>query len=247
MHNIIRYIEVAENILCIYRNYLFCRQRFKPLIKFRIVIEVMIFPLIIFSNLFFTIQEQDEFNLIDIYSGPSFIFFGDVLLGFLSKSKSAAYKIFVDNLMVVHNVYNENVNYRRGLKRLYIVIFTSFTVILVVIVCFIATFILSLMTIGVSSSTLSALTALYSLFRNLITYILEYVALYIFLSLLTNLLICLNTTILEIQKKRELDTEYSYSILVDELTQWADLYDCLVESGKHLSACFSDYVSIIQT
>lgn len=250
MRNIVQCIEVAENIMCIYRNYLFCRQRYKTIIVLRIVIEVVIFALMIFNNFFFIIREAKlGIDLKYLYFLNYTLFFGDVLLGFFSVSRKAAYKIFIDNLMTVNNVYHKDINYNRSLKQLRIVFYTTFSVL--------SAMAMSLTVINVTvrylasvvtGSILDTFSENFSLLRNEITFILEYISLYTFLSILANLLKCLNSTIFEIQKillLKEEQSEYSHSILVEKLKQWTELYECLVEGSKQLAACFKNHVNML--
>lgn len=97
-------------------------------------------------------------------------------------------------------------------------------------------------------STLYIFSLNYSFLLNEITFILEFMTLYVFLSLLTNLLKSLNSAIYDIQNnlylKDELSMGHSNSILVEKLIKWAELYDCLMDSSKQLSACFNHYVNV---
>lgn len=250
MRNIVQCIEVAENIMCIYRNYLFCRQRYKTIIVLRIVIEVVIFALMIFNNFFFIIREAKlGIDLKYLYFLNYTLFFGDVLLGFFSVSRKAAYKIFIDNLMTVNDVYHKDINYNRSLKQLRIVFYTTFIVLSAMAISLtVINVTVRYLASVVTGSILDTFSENFSLLRNEITFILEYISLYTFLSILANLLKCLNSTIFEIQKKlllKEEQSEYSHSILVEKLKQWTELYECLVEGSKQLAACFKNHVNML--
>lgn len=246
----IQCIELAENVLCIYRNYLFCKKEYNFFIMFRIVIEVIIYSLLVLNNLIFLIDELQYSNGSEyVYFAVYVMFFFDVFLGFFSVYKSVAYKNFIHNLVAIHNVYNKNINYNRNIKRMQILLFGNFTVILIIAVYLIVDITYYLRS-GSNWDTMFICSVIYSLFRNEITYALEFMALYTFLSILTSLLKCLNNTILEIQEnvqsKEELNIETSHSVLVEKLTRWAEVYQYLLDASKQLSACFKNHVNIMK-
>lgn len=248
MHKIIHCIELAENIMCIYRNYLFCRKKYKTLILLRILIEAVFYGLVVFSNLFSIVNEVKISSLKYFDFMMYTMYFGDIFFGFLSKSKCASYKVFIDNLTEVHNVFKKDVNYIRRLKRLSIILFVSYSVSSTVTVYFTIFDVINNIPLSSNWGTLYFFYVICTILRNELTYILEFMALYAFLSLLTHFLKCLNSTLSEIQKnlqlKEELNTEYGDSVLIEKLTQWAELYKCLVESAKQLSAFFNNYVNV---
>lgn len=247
MIKIIKSLEILENILCVYKNYLFYGKRSKLMIMIHIVFKFLYNLLVLLVYIFLKKIEPQRFN----YKHSIFltihlaILYGDTFIVLYSLYKSEAYKTFITNLISIHKIYNNDVNYQMNLKRLQTMLFTICAALIIIAVSLNVQNTIYLLISFEDFPMLTILMTQSSIMYSEVCFILEYLVLYTFLSLLSNMLQSLNKTVLmmheQIQKRETLVD--SSSDLIEKVQQLAELYKCLVNLSKQLSPCFKYQVN----
>lgn len=250
---IIRYLRVVENINGIYRNYFFYGRRSKKLVLLHLTFEILLRLLLLTSHTFLVLLITKNTDL-EKYAwicsfGLIIYFLSDLISVACGVLKSLEYKIAIVNLIIVHDDYIDDVNYKRNRKQTQIVVLISFTVLVIIIFTSAIYRFLNLLLLG-NSSSLTFFFLILSVFRNKIICILDFFALYIYIDLLSDLLKCLNRTVLELQEKIRMGTQSFLERngqnlhMLENVQLCSELYGCLVNSGKQLSECFKYQVNI---
>ena len=242
----------VENIMGVYRNYAFVSKRSQRLSTLRILAETVICSGIFVYDMYYVAgQSVDrliyvyEYNqLVKLLNGPVIMISGAL--------NSRSFKLFKDNFKFVHQQFlNESsyVKYSRKLKVVFVIIIT-------------VTFISST---GFEASKMigrlhkspepNICFAIILFLGNMVVqnrFILEHAVMYIYITMVRNLLNCLNNSIFDIEvkydesKKRLCSdsTESIYVLTVERVEQWASQFKCLSACSRNLSVCFKAQVNI---
>lgn len=248
----IQYFLLTENIKGIYRNYLFYGRRSRKRVLFCIIFEILLNLVLLVNNLH--IFEQVYEYKVDsyYYFVILFVFLSNFTSIVFSVLKSLEYKMAVTNLMIVHDDFIEDSNYKNNLKQLKTVIIVSFTVLFIIIFPHMVWQFRLLTLLKNNSFAIIIFFWCVSLLCNKINFILDFFALYIYIDLLSNLLKCLNSTVLELEDKMYIEKKNKSMIEINKqnlnmlakIQRCAEWYACLVESSKQLSECFKYQVNI---
>lgn len=155
------------------------------------------------------------------------------------------------DLSTAHEVYKNEPNYIKNLKRLEIVSLSSTASFAVARIC------LTLLNLFYTFSAVGSIFlmdfthALFSLSEmwNEIHYFLEQFVLFTFITVLYNLLKCLNASITEVctklanEMKKFNNTVYE-NISVEQVHSWVENYQNIVNCSKEISSCFKYQVNI---
>lgn len=237
----------------IFRNYGFYEKKSKAVIVLYIMFKVMLCVLSLMNNISIPVVLLPiPKNMKAFYAwGYMNIFFGDIICIVCSIFKSREYKMAVLNLMTVHDAYSEDVHYKKYLKQ---------TAVTFVATCGVILFVE--LSIGVWNYYLIQLYLnergiilfmIFSVFCNKVNYYLNFIALQIYLDIISNLLKCLNGTLAEIIGTRgrdytesilEINRHYKHSELSEKIQEWVKLRERLVLSGQQLTACLKYQVNI---
>lgn len=250
---IINYIETFENIMCIYRNHQFFGQRKKYFIMFHVFIELSLYLLMLANNIRWVMEKSATTKDVQyFYYFLCFnIFLSDVICTIYGIYKGGAYKKFVTSLLALHNIYKNEMHYIKNLNQIKIIFLTTLATMFIISVAFITMNTISLyMYDHVSVSTL--LLSNFSILHSEVCFTLEYLVIYTFLSLLSNILRSLNGTLTEIQEQvqkeitmcLEINEQNSSSNFVTKIHQLSELYKCVVELSNQLFMCFKTQVNM---
>lgn len=256
MHKIklIKYLEISENIMCVYRNYLFFGKKKIYFILAHVLIELIMYLLLFINNI--NLLRNANGLPVDVMYFYLFlcssIYSGDMVCSLYGLYKGDVYKNFLANLLTLHNICKNYKDYNSNLKKLEIILLTIFTVTLILAVGSTAINTISYFTNTSHINLAKVLLSNFSIMRSQILFTLENLVLCAFISLLSNILSSLNATLMEIrEQKQELNTmslgisRQTHSLnVVDKIQKSAELYNCTVDLSNKLSMCFKHQVNI---
>lgn len=250
--NVINQVQTIEVVFGIYRNYITYNRKCKIFIIIRIIFQLLIYLSAFTHNIFWLLNSDvnvamfflSTFNLICI-----------VTFLVCSVQNSAHYKILTTNLIAVHYAYNDNCSYNRRLQQLKSIFLVGFTIYVFMGSCC-TLFKMVYEAVFISHGFYTSETPLVYVWRFTyrLHYNLEFFALYVILKVLCNLIKCLNDSLAEIQLEMKTE-EYSLqsnrhghfcneSNVIFKISQWTDLYECIVNCRQELSKCFEYQVNI---
>lgn len=239
--------------MCVYRNHLFYGKKKIYFIIVHVLVELFLYFLIFMYNFYKAVNTNGL--PIDIQCFYYFlsvnIFSSDVICSLYGLYKGRAYKKFVINFLTLHSIYKKDIHYVRNLKQLQIIFLTTFSAMFIISLTFIVINTGSILKFG-SSSFVETFFLNFAVLHCEVCFTLEYLVIYIFLSLLSNILNSLNGTLVVIERqvqkenKTHSDTnrQTCSSNVAEKIQQSTELYKRITDLSNELSECFKLQVNM---
>ena len=244
----------AENIIGVYRNYAFISKSRQIISTMRILVETVICTAIfVYDRGMYKPAGPTKDRLIYIFQFYQFVkLLNGPIIMMISILNSSSFKLFIDKFTSMHHQFLNEPSYIKCSKKLRVIF------VIIIALAFITS-------IGFETSKmigrLHRVTELKTCFLiiiflvNLVAvarYILEHAVMYIYITMVRNLLKCLNISIFDIEVKYDKtkkrlcsDSRESNDILkVDQVEQWATKLKCLLTCSRSLSVCFKAQVNM---
>lgn len=250
----INVLIITENFLGIYRNFSYLPKKRQVFIAMRTAVELIVTCSLFWNRVYYlTASIENEFLMPHVMIMFHFVILvtGTIII-LTSMQSSRNYKIFITKYMTLQTSYRNELIYTKSLKRLKIFFIIASSICLFTSTSNLMLKVTTKYYLQKEKFILSYFMLMMIEMLHEIRFMMEHVVLYIYISLLRSFLECINQCLSLTQIKYEhienrlyKDRRESDEILtVEEVEQWAKMYECMVISSKNLSICFRMLVSI---
>ena len=248
--NIIKTLTKAENLRGVYRNYVFLSKYLKILSALHIIFDIVVYPVILHNNVTVISQVTNNriYRIVQILQVTIFLSSPVIVISGCLSSRS--YKLFIENILSVHKYFQNEPTYIRNSKKLKknILITTVLSIALIMLALLIKLVCLSFIRHLEMTMKVIVLTISHLMLEERI--IIEHIVMYTYITMVKDLLRCVNNGIFDVQVKfndieTELcsdGTEWNDVLTVEQVEQWATQFKCLLTCSRNLSVCFKAQV-----
>lgn len=242
---ILRILEKVENLLCVYRNYYLIKKYHKLLVSIRIIVgSCFNFAIFIYNCHFINALLYSAGDVANLYILNHFLNYVTVITCVICAIlNTMSYKDLITNLNTIHNVYITEICYTKSLKRLRLFLVTCTVIYYIIkISVSIVRLLIHLFLSGISQVPQFIVLVISELCYETL-FLLEHVVVYSYITIIYNLLKCINLSVSKVLLHID-DDLYESALTVAEVNQWTERYQYLMNCVKLLSACFQKQVSI---